>query len=294
MKMKILIAYDGSSHSDAALKDLFRAGLPREAEVIILSLAGHRMALAASASFNVLGAAAHNPSLLRHVEEQAIHDARAKAVAAAEFIKSAFPGWELASECDAGSPVPRILSDAEAWKPDLIVVGSHGRSALGRFFLGSVSQAIVKEAPCSVRVGRARDTETNGPTRLIIGVDASAGSEAALAAVERRAWPRGCEVRILSAINLMATPIPQEYLARKAEAAARRLRSAGLDSSVTLRVGQAADVLIDEAEKWEADCIFVGARGLGPLGRFFLGSTSATVASKAGCSVEVVRGEGLV
>ena len=40
--------------------------------------------------------------------------------------------------------------------PDLIVVGSHGRSALGRFMLGSVSQKVVTEAHCSVRVARGR------------------------------------------------------------------------------------------------------------------------------------------
>ena len=44
-----------------------------------------------------------------------------------------------------------------------------------------------------------------------------------------------------------------------------------------------------EAEKWGADCIFVGARGLNGLERLLLGSVSTAVASYAHCSVEVVR-----
>src|SRR5262245_18944864 len=48
-----------------------------------------------------------------------------------------------------------ILDEAERWNPDLIVVGSHGTSGLGRFLLGSVSQAVALHAPCSVEIVRA-------------------------------------------------------------------------------------------------------------------------------------------
>jgi nucleotide-binding universal stress UspA family protein len=47
-------------------------------------------------------------------------------------------------------------------------------------------------------------------------------------------------------------------------------------------------LLIAEAESWGADCIFVGARGMGRIGRFLLGSVSSAVAARAHCSVEVV------
>jgi nucleotide-binding universal stress UspA family protein len=48
-------------------------------------------------------------------------------------------------------------------------------------------------------------------------------------------------------------------------------------------------LLISEAEDWGADCIFVGARGLSHIERFWLGSVSTAVAPRAHCSVEVVR-----
>ncbi|MBO0799053.1 MAG: universal stress protein, partial [Blastocatellia bacterium] len=48
-------------------------------------------------------------------------------------------------------------------------------------------------------------------------------------------------------------------------------------------------LLVSEAESWGADCVFVGARGLGRAGRFLIGSVSSSVAARAHCSVEVVR-----
>ena len=50
-----------------------------------------------------------------------------------------------------------ILDEAESWRADLIVVGSHGYRAWERFLLGSVSQAVVSHAKCSVEVVRVAD-----------------------------------------------------------------------------------------------------------------------------------------
>jgi len=53
-----------------------------------------------------------------------------------------------------GPPRTVILDEAESWDADLIVVGSHGYRAWERFLLGSVSQAVVSHAKCSVEVVR--------------------------------------------------------------------------------------------------------------------------------------------
>ena len=55
---------------------------------------------------------------------------------------------------ESGDPADRICAVAEEGAYDLIVVGSHGRSALGRFLVGSVSDRVVHHAPCSVTVVR--------------------------------------------------------------------------------------------------------------------------------------------
>jgi nucleotide-binding universal stress UspA family protein len=63
--------------------------------------------------------------------------------------------FEITTKIVEGNPKHVILDEADHWNPDLIVVGSHGRSGLGRFLLGSVSQAIALHAPCSVEIVRA-------------------------------------------------------------------------------------------------------------------------------------------
>ena len=63
---------------------------------------------------------------------------------------------------------------------------SHGRSALGRIVLGSVSQAVLREAPCAVRIVRGRVGASDAPMRLIIGFDGSPDAEAAVQAVAER------------------------------------------------------------------------------------------------------------
>jgi nucleotide-binding universal stress UspA family protein len=55
-----------------------------------------------------------------------------------------------------GDPRSAIVDEAEEWEADLIVVGSHGRTGLSRWLLGSVAQAVVGHAPCSVEVVRRR------------------------------------------------------------------------------------------------------------------------------------------
>jgi nucleotide-binding universal stress UspA family protein len=54
-----------------------------------------------------------------------------------------------------GAPGEAIVEAARSEQVDLVVVGSHGRGAVGRFFVGSVSDYVVRHAPCPVLVVRA-------------------------------------------------------------------------------------------------------------------------------------------
>lgn len=294
-KMKILIAYDGSECADAALADLKRAGLPRTVEAHVLSVYGEWMP--PPSSYGMV-----ETSFTKYTQDWE-NDALAMAERARVVLKSSFPDWEVHAEAASGSPAGLILQRADALKSDLIVVGSHGRSAIGRLLLGSVSQKVLHAAYGSVRIARDFARESGTPIRLIVGVDGSAGSEAAVKAVAARTWPQGSEARIVNGFPVLpavgtdyaAVAIAEWFAEEKARAneavekTVGRLKKAGLTVSKAMKEEDARHSLIGEAEDWKADCVFVGAKGLGAIERFLIGSVSSFVATHAQCSVEVVR-----
>jgi nucleotide-binding universal stress UspA family protein len=304
MKMKILIAYDGSDCARDAIDNLKLAGLPDEAEAVVISVAD--VWLPPPSSYEVVESAFEQQprASSEKISERArlaVEKARDLANDATVFVLSEFPAWDVHAEACAGSPGWEIIRKADEWEPDLIVVGSHGRTALGRFFLGSVSQRVVTEARSSVRVARRSTKERSGPVRIVIGVDGSAGSEAAVRAVAGRRWPAGSEARVVAALDLMMVPPLESFeefnederawADEVVKASTEKLRAAKLAVSSITKSADPKHLIVEEAESWGADSIFVGARGLRRIERFLIGSVSAAVAARAHCSVEIVRAD---
>ncbi len=210
--MKILIAYDGSPCADAALDDLQRAGLPAEAEAQIISVAEVWLPPAAPSSSEIIEEArqVRVPADLKRVYSKggaAAKEALAMAERAGDRVKTNFPGWKVSADSSCGSPAWEVVFRADQWKPDLVVVGSHGRTALGRFVLGSVSQRVLTEAKCSVRIARGRVEEPGSPVRIMVGIDGSPRSEEAVRAVAARKWPAGSEVKVIIVDDPFVPPI---------------------------------------------------------------------------------------
>jgi len=287
--LKVMIAYDGSECADAALDDLRRAGLPEKTHAIVLSVVEKWLPPPSSLEFY---------ESIDYRQEMLTLAQRASA-----RISSLMPGWFFEPLVGFGSPASVIIEKADEWRPDLIIAGSHGHTAPGRFFFGSVSQKLVHEAHCTVRVARGRLDEQDTPVRLIIGVDGSKGAEAAVDLVSARHWPQGSAARIVNASWKMPLVTSEPMLSRLAvwvttennrvggiiESAERKLQAAGLVTSIVVKEEEPKRLLLSEAESWGADCIFVGARGVGKLERLLIGSVSSAVAARAHCSVEVVR-----
>jgi nucleotide-binding universal stress UspA family protein len=146
--------------------------------------------------------------------------------------------------------------------------------------------------------------------KILLATDGSDCSKAAVNSVAERPWPEGSEVKIISAIEIPYVPtteawvLPDRYydeleVAVKAQAetaikdAVEQIKSgrtAELKVIGEVRSGSAKDVILDEAEKWNADLIVLGSHGYSGLQRFLLGSVSQAVATHAHCSVEIVRG----
>lgn len=306
--MKILIGYDGSECSKAAIEDLKLAGFPQTVDALVMSVADVILPPPLTEAEDIFPPTAPHGVRLAHVHaESKLYTASAMASQTAEQVKRMFPSWNVNHEAIADSPAWALIRKAEEWKSDLVVVGAHGHSVLGgRLILGSVSQRVLYEARCSVRIARARAKERSGPLRILIGIDNSLHSNEAIKEVGRRHWSNATEVRLLAVVDtVMSIPNPDEPEVLKWVEVAdeenwdqiraiflpsvNRLQRVGLNASTMIRRGNPKKQLLEEAESWGADCIFVGAKGVRGIDRLLLGSVSSATSARADCTVEVVR-----
>lgn len=286
--MKILVAYDGSEGSDAALDDLRRAGLPDNAEVLVMSLADVFLPPDDVSDETLPDYMPESVKTGHQRALQKLEEAQDLAQRASAQIRSTFPAWSVHYEALADSPAWGLLRTADHWKPDLIVMGARGESVMeARLILGSISQRVLYEARGSVRIARTPRRSVDQPVLILVGIDDSADSTAAVDAVCRRHWPTGSEVALLTVVDSGMETSPSG--SQPSQLSAEKLRSAGLHVNVLVKRGKPADEILEEADAWDADCIFVGAKGTRGISRLLLGSVSSAVAARAHCSVEVVR-----
>lgn len=321
--MRVLIGFDGSDEAAIVLgDDLERAGLPVAAELLIVSVLDAWLPPEPSAGDEVPQVVKrHRAAVLAEVDRL-----RVRAEREADRLRAAHPRWRIAVEASADAPAWAIIRRAEMpfgrpsggssdARPDLVVVGSHGKGGLKRLLLGSVSHKVVSELRQNVRIARHSQRPKGAPPRIVVGVDGSEHALAAIDVIAARPWPTGTAVRVAAfepvvdasaaygplwggdplGAEAMAAAMSAEDLggARIAGEAADRLRSKHRDLAVEMvvRRGDPKHGLVQEAADWDegADLLVVGAKGARGIERFVLGSVSTWVAMHAACSVEVVH-----
>jgi nucleotide-binding universal stress UspA family protein len=145
--MKILLAIDGSLHSQSAVDEVARRPWPSGSTIRVMSVF---QTYTPPATEFVAGATLDN------VRQRLATGAEEIATRAADALKNV--GVSTETVVREGDPRSAIVDEADEWGADLIVVGSHGRTGLKRWLLGSVAQAVVGHASCSVEVVRQRKT----------------------------------------------------------------------------------------------------------------------------------------
>ena len=142
--------------------------------------------------------------------------------------------------------------------------------------------------------------------KILLAVDDSKFSEAAVQAVLSQSRPQDAEVRVLHVVeppsHLIGLEMVQydaefEYVWKAlreqgkalVEKTIAKLRTAGFTVTPSLEEGDAQSRIIDVAKEWHADLIVLGSHGRKGLERFLIGSVADGVASHADCSVEIVR-----
>lgn len=288
--MKILVAYDGSSSSEAVIREAVARPWPGGSEFALIT---------ALDPFFFTKA----PLLLDEAKrstEQSLEEA-------AKPLQQA--GWPVKTNMVLENPRHAITRCAADWKADLILLGSHGKSAFSRLLLGSTAQAVLRHAMCSVEIVRGSEKEaaTGRGMHILIPTDGSEDAEKAVKMVATVPWPSGAEARVISCPELPIlfgefpyySPEQVEELSKSGEVHAKEsVTKAGavlartalkICTEVTEPKDSPARAILEMADEWKADLVVMGSHGRRGLDRIVLGSVSESVALHARCSVEVVR-----
>ena len=301
--MKILLATDGSDHAATALDFLLRFPFPDDSAVTLLTVIDKRVFVDAE-SVELTQA---QSEALHEVRNTVREEAQAYLDAAGQRVSER--GWEVTLQLRSGDIADEILVAAEAEQVDLVVVGSHGHSPIGRFRLGSIATQVLTYSPYSVLIvkqpeaGRAQPGMAGEPWRVLLAYDDSAPARKALDLCA--SLPLGAEdsVEVVTVLTLITgfrqdvyqhlSPVwQQKKIAAKAalDTAVAKLHGSLPRVTSQLREGASSShEIIEAAEAAGSDLVILGSRGKSALQRLLQGSMTGNVARHAPCAVLVVR-----
>jgi len=277
--MKIVLAIDGSKHARWSMEWLPYVPLTRRPRVVAV----HAIDLAAlKAPFImqpvVIGNEPYICAEVTRLEQQA------KRVSAetTDFLAAAqFAGKVLV---ERGAPAPVILKHAR--RGDVVMLGSRGLTGLDRFMLGSVSQTVSLHAPASVLIVKQPPRVIR---RILIATDGSKSATKAVRFVMEELRPDNIEIVLIHVVPFLRYPEVKEAGQALIDRDAARLVKAGYAVKEVLKLGHPAEEIIKVADRQKVDLIVVGAKGLGAIARFVLGSVSSKLVQHSHASVVVVR-----
>lgn len=155
--MKILLAIDDSKFSETATQTVSQEFPPQNTQVRVLHVV-EPMYISIPPQMS----AGYAPEL-EEMRKDLLKRGRELVATAADKLRAA--GFKVDTAVEEGNIRTTIIDQAEDLHADLIVIGSHGRSGLNRFLLGSVSEFVARHAPCSVQIVRPLAGATVGKAR---------------------------------------------------------------------------------------------------------------------------------
>jgi nucleotide-binding universal stress UspA family protein len=299
--MRVLLATDGSDSAAAALKFLAGFPFPAGSEAIVLSVIDNRSFPLDDEFGDAFG--------IDLQETREVQQGETERLLAATGQRLREAGWAGATQIRNGDPAEEIIQAAEEQDVDLVVLGSHGTTGIGRFLLGSVSDRVLSHAPCSVLIVRAPAAPQPAAAagrdrwRILLAHDSSEASAKALSLCASLPLDDTAEVtavRVMPLVTGYRQDIQQQLNTiwqQKKQAAGASLEEAvqalrWSTPHVAAELREAEDVsaeILDMAEQSGTDLIMLGCKGRSAIQRFLLGSKTNRIARHAQCSVWAVR-----
>ncbi|GAA1880362.1 universal stress protein [Actinomadura bangladeshensis] len=213
-----------------------------------------------------------------------------------EHVRKHAPDVPVQGVLECGQSAAKLLEAGR--NAALIVLGPRGLGGFAGLLLGSVGAQVVAHASCPVVIARGDPDRPAGPGHVVVGVDGSPASRAALAMAFTEAGLHGLSVHAVAAWEPepVKDPPPLVDEAGMREAATTRLdrlmiplrdRHPGVDAQAEVKAGAPREVLLDAAQ--DARLLVVGSRGLGGFRGLLLGSVSHALVQHAPCPVAVVH-----
>jgi nucleotide-binding universal stress UspA family protein len=213
----------------------------------------------------------------------------------------------------SGVPWAAIVEEAEAFRPDYLVISTHGASGMTRWRLGGVADKVVRNVSCPTLVvgPQAVEREERLQTRLLpafeailVPLDGSELAEQALPVAARFVEAFGAELHLVSVVSLgdlstdsawagvsprLDDEFSEEARVYLEDASAR----ANLPGTVHLavRFGAPADSLEDYVRDNDMDLVIMSSHGRGGLVRAALGSTTDRLLGNANAPLLIVRSQ---
>jgi nucleotide-binding universal stress UspA family protein len=297
--MKLLLATDGSTYSAAATQAVIAEVKREGTEIRAIHVVDTRRELLPE--MTPLDAEVMNAPAQRRSAEALVE-------ATAELLRA--QGLQTTTAVVWGDPRSKLIEVAKEWCADLMVLGSQGRAGLKGFLMGSVSDAVARHAPCSVEIVRVPKEGQPMPhgLRILLAIDDSESYEAVVNAMVAQVKSEGAEVKLIRVLDpypraeaekmgsrqdpdFIGALVKLRYEATwQLQKTAEKLETLGFKVTQTVvEEGDARDIILDCADRWQASLIFVGSRGRKGIQPLLMGSGSEAVSRYAECSVEIVR-----
>jgi nucleotide-binding universal stress UspA family protein len=211
-----------------------------------------------------------------------------------------------------GTAGSTLAEEIVSWKADLVVMATHGRGPVTRFWLGSVTDYLVRHVSTPMLLLRPRD-EADWPAadlhlkKILVPLDLSPASEAVLEPAIALATLHGATLELANVVEPVVgippspfpfpvgamTEVDQQHRQegeRGLAAVAERIAARGVSTSYTLLAGSSvASAVLEHAESTHADLVALAAHGRGGLRRALLGSVADKILRGTGVPVLIVR-----